>query len=110
VKDTIDTANEQAVEKAFSKQSAVFDELYSSNTIVQYKRQRVRDHVQQFLKPDSNILELNAGTGEDATWFAQHGYTVHATDISKEMQAKLVEKVKKNDLGSKVTNEICSFT
>ena len=102
--------NEQAAEKAFSKQSAIFDQLYSSNIIVQYKRQRVRDHVQQFINPGSKILELNAGTGDDAIWFAQQGHTVHATDISQGMQEKLVEKVKKFDLESKVSNEICSFT
>jgi len=62
------SVNEKAVEKAFSKQSAIFDEIYSSNIIIQYKRQRVRDHLEQFLKPYSKILELNAGTGEDAVW------------------------------------------
>ena len=104
------SANEQAVEKAFSKQSAVFDDIYSSNLIIQYKRQRVRDHLQQFLKTNSKILELNAGTGEDAIWFAQHDHTVHATDISKGMQEKLVQKVKLNKLESQISHELCSFT
>ena len=102
--------NEQAAEKAFSKQSAIFDQLYSSNIIVQYKRQRVRDHVMRFIKPGSKILELNAGTGDDAVWFAQQGHTVHATDISEGMQEQLLEKVKKEKLGSKISNELCSFT
>ena len=104
------SVNEQAAEKAFSKQSAVFDEIYSSNIIIQYKRKRVRDHLEQFLKPYSKILELNAGTGEDAVWFAQHDHTVHATDISKGMQEKLIEKVRQNKLEKQVTNELCSFT
>ena len=102
--------NEQAAGKAFSKQSAIFDELYSSNLIIQYKRQRVRDHVQQWLHPNSKILELNAGTGEDAIWFAQQGHHVHATDISSGMQKKLVEKVDQSEVGSKITSELCSFT
>ena len=104
------TANEQATEKAFSKQSAIFDELYSPNIIIQYKRQRVRDHVQQWLRPNSKILELNAGTGDDAIWFAQQDHTVHATDISKGMQEKLVQKVRQHKLESKITNEIRSFS
>ena len=103
------SVNEKATEKAFSKQSAIFDDIYSANIIIQYKRQRVRDHLKQFLKPHSKILELNAGTGDDAIWFAQHNHTVHATDISKGMQEKLIEKVKDNKLESKITNEICSF-
>jgi ubiquinone/menaquinone biosynthesis C-methylase UbiE len=92
VNGSIHSVNEEAAEKAFSKQSAIFDNIYSSNVIIQYKRQRVRDHLQQFLRPGSKILELNAGTGEDAVWFAQQGHTVHATDISKGMQEKLAEK------------------
>jgi ubiquinone/menaquinone biosynthesis C-methylase UbiE len=101
--------SEQAAEKAFSKQSAIFDELYSNNIIVQYKRQRVRDHVLQWLKPKSKILELNAGTGDDAIWFAQLGHEVHATDISRGMQQQLIEKVKRSQLESKITHELCSF-
>ena len=106
---SIHSVNEQAAEKAFSKQAAIFDEMYSSNSIIQYKRQRVRDHLQQFLRPTSKILELNAGTGEDAVWFAQQGHAVHATDISKGMQEKLAEKVLQNKLEAKVTKELCSF-
>ena len=107
---SLHSINEQAAEKAFTKQSAIFDDIYSSNVIIQYKRQRVREHLQQFLKPDSKILELNAGTGEDAIWFGEHGYTVHATDISKGMQEKLVEKVRQHKLETRITNELCSFT
>lgn len=109
MRETVHSLNEQDAEKAFSKQSAVFDKLYSSNIIIQYKRQRVRDHVSQYLEPNSEILELNAGTGDDAIWFAKQGHTVHATDISGGMQEKLVEKVKQANLTSKVSAEICSF-
>ena len=102
--------NEQAAEKAFSRQSEVFDDVYSHNIIIQYKRQRVRDHVQQWLKPNSRILELNAGTGDDAIWFARQGHTVHATDISHGMNEKLVRKVKEQELESQISHELCSFT
>ena len=102
--------NEQIAERAFTKQSAVFDDLYSDNLIIRYKRQRVRDHVQQWIKPTSNILELNAGTGDDAIWFARQGHMVHATDISKGMQEQLAEKTDREGVAAKITNEICSFT
>ena len=101
--------NEKAVEKAFTKQSVVFDEIYSSNIIIKYKRQRVRDHVSQYLKPNSNILELNAGTGEDAVWFAKQGHFVHATDISVGMQEKLAQKSREHGMISRISNELCSF-
>lgn len=102
--------NEQAAAIAFSKQAPVFDELYSGDVIIQYKRKRVRDHVLQWLKPSSHILELNAGTGDDAIFFAQKGHRVHATDISQMMQSMLKEKVKLHDLKNSVSNEVRSFT
>nr|WP_294945207.1 class I SAM-dependent methyltransferase [uncultured Mucilaginibacter sp.] len=103
-------ANEQFAEAAFSNQSAVFDDLYSGDTIIAYKRKRVRNHVLQFLKPGGHILELNSGTGEDAIFFAQQGFKVHATDISVGMQIELELKVASAGLQSAVTNETCSYT
>ena len=63
--------NRQQVAIAFSAQSSLFDNLFSGNTIIQYKRQRVRDHLLKYLQSDNFILELNSGTGEDAIWLAQ---------------------------------------
>ncbi|MES1226076.1 MAG: hypothetical protein ABUT20_61945, partial [Bacteroidota bacterium] len=93
---------------AFNKQAAVFDCIYGNDTIIQYKRKRVRDHVMQYLLPHSNILELNAGTGEDAIYFAQQGHFMHATDISIGMQEKLISKIQQNKLEHKISYELCS--
>ncbi len=101
---------EQKTAEAFTRQSSVFDAIYSSNIIIQYKRDRVRKHVENFLKPDSNILELNAGTGEDAIYFAQKNHHVHATDISEGMQAELKKKRDSEGLTRSISTEICSFT
>jgi len=108
--ESIHTLNEQAAAQAFSKQAPLFDELYSRDIIIQYKRKRVRDHVLRYLRPASTMLELNAGTGEDAVFFAGQGHRVHATDISAAMQVMLKEKVKLHNLQSQVTTEVCSFT
>ncbi len=105
-----DMIYEQQAAAAFNKQSVLFDDIYSANTIVQYKRKRVRDHVEKFIKAKSKILELNAGTGEDAVYFAQHGHYVHATDISGGMQQKLSQKILSASLTDKVSSELCSFT
>lgn len=105
----INTIHEKAAAVAFSRQAAMFDELYAGDTIIKYKRKRVRDHVLQFLKPNSTILELNAGTGEDAIFFAQQGHTVHATDISETMQTKLKEKARQHGLQMRISEEACSF-
>ena len=102
--------NEKKAAEAFTQQAKIFDELYSDNTIIQYKRERVRNHILQFIKPGNHILELNSGTGEDAIWFAQNGYTVHATDISEGMLEVLEQKVKSQNLKDKISTELCSFT
>ena len=96
--------------EAFNRQSSLFDAIYAPNIIIQYKRERVRSNVERFLAPRSNILELNAGTGEDAIYFAAKEHTVHATDIAEEMQNVLKQKVKQYNLQSRITTETCSFT
>src|SRR5258705_2344349 len=108
--DSVHIMNEEAAARAFSKQAPIFDELYAGDIIVQYKRKRVRDHVLHYLQPSSSILELNAGTGDDAVFFAKKGHTVHATDISDVMQNMLKEKVRLNDLRGYISQELRSFT
>jgi len=102
--------NEQEAARAFSKQATGFDAYDAGNAIIQYKRKRVRDVAARWLGPGSNVLELNAGTGEDASWFALQGHHVHATDIAVGMQAALREKMVRLGLRDKVSQEICSFT
>lgn len=102
--------NETLVEAAFSKQSGMFDQIYAENTIVSYKRQRIRKHVLQYLRRSGSILELNSGTGEDALFFAKKGHQVHATDISEGMQEQLRKKVELQQQGTMISNERCSFT
>lgn len=102
--------NEHSAAAAFSRQSVVFDDLYSGNTIIRYKRERVRKHIEQYLAPNSSILELNSGTGEDAAWLAQQGHSVHGTDISAGMQQILQNKVAALGLSAIVSTELISFT
>src|SRR5882672_4062516 len=103
-------AHEIAAGKAFSQQAPLFDKLYGADKIIQYKRARVRKHVLGFLQPDSSILELNAGTGEDAIFFAKQGHCVHATDISQSMQEMLATKIKNETLSGKISYERCSYS
>lgn len=102
--------NEQLAAAAFDLQSKIFDKLYQADPIIQYKRERVRTHVQQYLNNNSSVLELNSGTGEDAIWFAQQGHHVHATDISASMQAILKHKTVTAGLDEKISTEIISYT
>ena len=102
--------NQLHASEAFSKQAPVFDQLYGSNSIIAYKRQRVREHILKYAQPGESMLELNCGTGEDALFFAQNGFTIHATDISEEMLSMLNQKVKASGLEEMISTESCSFS
>jgi ubiquinone/menaquinone biosynthesis C-methylase UbiE len=102
--------NELRAAEAFTKQARIFDRLYRSDAIIQYKRQRVREHMLQILRPGSNLLELNSGTGDDALFFAGEGFHIHATDISEGMLSVLQEKLKDAGCEDRVSTEQCSFT
>ena len=101
---------EQRAAIAFNGQSLIFDQIYSDDIVINYKRSRVREHLLKYLKAESKILELNAGTGEDAIFLAKLGHSVHATDISSGMLEKLEEKVLSHRLADSVTSELCSYT
>lgn len=97
------------VNEAFSKQSLYFDAKDKSNGIIQGMRNTVRTHVLSVLKPGSRILELNAGTGLDAVFFAQNGFYVHATDNAEGMLDEIKKKVISCQLSGKLSTEQCSF-
>jgi ubiquinone/menaquinone biosynthesis C-methylase UbiE len=105
----LDIINEVEAAKAFSRQSLVFDEYDAGNTIIRYKRKRVREHVLRHMPARGAILELNSGTGEDAAFFARKGYRVHATDIAMGMQQQLREKMQRLGLTERVSTELCSY-
>jgi ubiquinone/menaquinone biosynthesis C-methylase UbiE len=95
---------------AFNKQAALFDSLYGSDSMILYKRKRVRDHLKGFLDFPASILELNAGTGEDTLYLAAQGHSVHATDIAPRMLSILEEKAQHSSYAQQINHELCSFT
>lgn len=85
------TANAEQVQEAFSRQSGTFDAL-DQEPLIQWVRDRVRAIALSRIDPGVRMLEINAGTGIDSLWFAQHGLDVHATDdapgMVREMELK----------------------
>jgi ubiquinone/menaquinone biosynthesis C-methylase UbiE len=105
-----DKTYEQQAATAFSAQAPAFDLLYDTDATIIYKRKRVRDHIHQYLQPSSSMLELNAGTGTDACYFAALGHTIHATDISASMLHQLRHKAAAAALTNQISSEVCSFS
>ncbi|HSZ71671.1 MAG TPA: class I SAM-dependent methyltransferase [Cytophagaceae bacterium] len=99
-----------SINKAFSNQSADYDEEDKKNPVLHWMRTFVYKHLSEYLQPNSNILELNAGTGIDAFYFASQGHRVHATDLSDGMVQKIQEKIQRHDLDQRLTGQQCSYT
>lgn len=99
-----------SVAQAFSRKARLYDEFGIGHVNLERIRQKVRQHVLSHLKPGDSILELNAGTGSDAVFFAQRGHEVLATDISPVMVAKMRDKVIQYGLNDKIRIRQCSFS
>ena len=101
---------EENVSAAFSAQSGVFDRTDAKNVTIQWMRKKIREHVLTLWEPGDNILELNAGTGLDAIFLAQKGFSIHATDNAQGMLDILNQKVAQQSLGDKISTQLCSFS
>ena len=52
---------------------------------------------------------MNCGTGEDAIYFAEKGFMIHATDLSKQMLSILDNKIQKKEYQKQITTEQISY-
>lgn len=94
------------VERAFNNAAKKYDEQFTNTSIGRLQRNRVWNYLADAINSTDHprVLELNCGTGEDAKWFASHGFKVVATDVSPHM----IEAARvKNPIG--VEFEVCSF-
>lgn len=105
--DLVQLAN---VNKAFSRQSLNYDEYDKSNPTLTWMRNQVMEHALKFLRPNDKILELNSGTGIDAQFFAEKGFTVHCTDLSDGMIEQMKNKFSSGKFSDKISFQQCSFT
>src|SRR5690349_17869562 len=101
--------NEELVSAAFSAQSAIFDQINVENKLTDHLRDIYRSEIDTQINPDSNILELNCGTGIDSIYFAGKGHKILATDNAEGMLAQLKHKIEEQHLEEKITTQRCSF-
>lgn len=99
----------QAVSDAFDRKADLYDAFTQRNPHLQWLRNRVYDHVQSVVPVGAHILELNAGTGEDAVALIERGYRVHATDLAPAMITKIADKQANLLAQGTLTYQQCSF-
>ncbi len=101
----------QAVKAGFSRKAAKYDAYCAGNAAVQWSLNVIRTRVLALLSADGELLELNAGTGRDALWFAQRGINVHATDFADGMLAEISKKAASHNAlhATRITHEAADF-
>ena len=98
------------INKAFTRQSIIYDEYDRENPTLIWMRKQVMKHVFKYLRTNDKILELNSGTGIDAEFFASRGHTVYCTDLSDGMVEQMKKKFSSGNISEKITIQQCSFT
>jgi len=102
--------NIEQTSKAFSAQALHFDADEELNRILKWMRKQVYRHEEELLLPHSKILELNAGTGIDALYFAGLGHSVFALDNAPGMVRQMQKKISSHHLEDLVQCTLSSFT
>ncbi len=98
-----------AIARAYDSQSNAFDNYEKGNAILKRMRRIVHWHMESLTESGQSLLDLNAGTGIDALFFAKQGMFVYAIDISQAMLDKLRVKVSKTEFEGRITLEQRSF-
>lgn len=78
---------------AFDLLADQYDSLFTFSAVGRAQREVVWEQTLAVFLPDSHILELNCGTGEDALFLAKAGMRVTACDASSGMIEKAQSKV-----------------
>lgn len=70
---------------AFDALAPTYDADFTSSLIARTLRTRTHLRLLELLRPGDSVLELGCGTGEDARFLGERGFTVTATDASPGM-------------------------
>ena len=83
-----------AAVRAFDKTAPRFDERFGPWRSVAAQRATVRALLTRIFATGSRLLELGAGTGEDAIYLLERGYDVTVTDGSPQMVEIATQKIR----------------
>lgn len=97
------------IDKGFSSIYEEYEAMSTSNFIDISRRNFIRKEVESYLKPSHSILEINAGSGIDAVYFAQKGFDILATDIATTSANYISDKIELLQLKN-IAFQKCSFT
>ncbi len=105
-----------AINLGFSRKALVYDAYGAEHPAIRWTRSVVRTQVlslpvwERAEGRAGRLLELNAGTGDDAAYFAERGLCVHATDLADGMVAEIRRKIETRGLHDVLSVQQLSFT
>jgi len=91
--------------RAFDATAHRFDERFGEWRSVAAQRAAVRRNLMRIFPRGSRLLELGAGTGDDAIFLLERGYQVTLTDGSRTMVTMASEKLRRAGYGDRVPVE-----
>jgi ubiquinone/menaquinone biosynthesis C-methylase UbiE len=97
------------ISTGFSSVYEEYESLSRDNLVDIARRNTIRKHVNDYLRPNLSILEINAGSGIDALYFAKNRHPVLATDIAEDSKKHIENKIRHSGL-SNLRFQKCSFT
>src|SRR5262245_9449481 len=92
--------------RAFDLTADRFDQRFGEWRSVAAQRRAVRRYLTRTFAPGSRLLELAAGTGDDAVFMLGRGYHVTLTDGSPRMVARAREKVQTSGFNAPVEQAV----
>jgi ubiquinone/menaquinone biosynthesis C-methylase UbiE len=95
----------QATSKAFDAVAPEYDAAYgpTGNALMAWLRQENLTLLKQIFPPESQLLEIGCGTGDEALHLASAGRTILATDISSKMASQTMTKAVDAGLGGSLS-------
>jgi len=94
--------HQPSIQEAFDRHASVYDERFSSAVLGERIRSDFWQIADRAFASSRVILDLGAGTGEDAIHFAGNGIQVTAVDVSPGMIARLQSKAMAKGVSGRV--------
>jgi ubiquinone/menaquinone biosynthesis C-methylase UbiE len=91
----------------FDHIALALDSVFSRSAIGQLQRKHVWNYIERIIPELEGLemLELNAGSGEDALMFSDRGFNLIATDVSAETYKITEQKAERYSMRSRVTSQ-----
>lgn len=86
------------VARAYDAHAPEYDGILSRDGTAIYVRKQLHDHFARVFHPGERVLDLTAGTGDDACFLAVQGIEVLALDISPGMLGELRAKAARQNV------------